>query len=55
MKRTMGILLPTPPSPFSGMPLLGKPCRAHVEQALSNAGITVATKREGWNRNSRST
>ena len=41
MKRTLGILLPTPPTPFSGMPLLGKPCRAHVEQALSNAGIPV--------------
>jgi bifunctional UDP-N-acetylglucosamine pyrophosphorylase / glucosamine-1-phosphate N-acetyltransferase len=41
MKRNLGILLPARDSAFAAMPLLGKPCRAHVEQALTDAGITA--------------
>ncbi len=42
MKRTIGILLSAPVNAFSAMPLLGKPCRAHAEQALADAGVAVA-------------
>ncbi|MCE5342543.1 MAG: hypothetical protein LLF96_03005 [Eubacteriales bacterium] len=42
MKRSLGILLNTVPNGFSAMPLLGLPCRGHVESALGEAGVTVA-------------
>ncbi len=42
MKRIIAILLPVGSSPFSETPLLGKPSRAYVEQALTDAGITLA-------------
>ena len=44
MKRTLGILIASQPNPVTGIPLLGKPCRAHVEQALTDAGISVAAQ-----------
>lgn len=42
MKRSLGILLDTQSAPFSTLPLLGRACRAHVEQAMTDAGIEVA-------------
>jgi bifunctional UDP-N-acetylglucosamine pyrophosphorylase / glucosamine-1-phosphate N-acetyltransferase len=42
MKRVISIILPAPETPFASMLLLGRPCRAYVEQALSDAG-TAAT------------
>ena len=42
MKRNLGILVACEQTPFSNMPLLGKPCRVHVEQALTDAGVSVA-------------
>jgi len=47
MKRSLGILLNTQSQPFSTLPLLGKPCRAHVEQALADAGIAAAATLPG--------
>lgn len=41
MKRNLGILLATEPTTFTTMPLLGKPCRAHVEQAMTDAGVAA--------------
>lgn len=42
MKRTIAILAAAVPNDFTAMPLLGKPCRAYVEQALTDAGIPLA-------------
>jgi len=42
MKRTLGIILPAGENPFTTMPLLGKPCRAHVEQAMTDAELAAA-------------
>ena len=42
MKRTLAIRIATAPNAFAAMPLLGKPCAAHVEQALTDAGIPLA-------------
>ena len=44
MKRNLGIIMPVAANPVLGMPLLGKPCRAHVEQALTDAGIACAAQ-----------
>lgn len=41
MKRNLGVLLATEPTAFTAMPLLGKPCRAHVEQAMTDAGVVA--------------
>lgn len=43
MKRTLGILIANEPAVFSAMPLLGRPCALHVEQAVTDAGYTMAT------------
>lgn len=42
MKRTVAVLLPVAQNAVSTVPLLGKPCRAYVEQALAGAGISLA-------------
>ena len=42
MKRNIAIMLPIGGNALTEMPLLGKPCRAHVEQALTDAGISLA-------------
>lgn len=42
MKRILCVILNNPGNPFSSMPLLGRVCRAHVEQALSDAGLSAA-------------
>ena len=47
MKRVIGIILPAGEPTFSAIPLLGKPCRAHVEQALTDAGIAAAAVSPG--------
>jgi len=41
MKRTLCIILNNPNNPFSAMPLLGRVCRVHVEQALTDAGLSA--------------
>lgn len=42
MKRNVGILIAGSQTSFATMPLLGKPSRAHVEQAMTDAGIPTA-------------
>jgi len=42
MKRTLGILIASPQPEFSDRPLLGRPCRVYVEQALTDAGVSTA-------------
>ena len=42
MKRTMGILIPAEHNAFTALSLLGKTCHAHVEQALTDAGVSLA-------------
>ena len=42
MKRTLGILIASENTEWTSMPLLGKPCRMHVEQSLTDAGFSMA-------------
>ena len=42
IKRTLGILISAQPVGFSAPSLLGRPCREHVEQALTDADISVS-------------
>ena len=44
MKRMLGILMTVPTNPVLTVPLLGKPCRAYVEQALTDAGAPCAAQ-----------
>ena len=42
MKRNLGILIASENAEFSNIPILGKPCRIHVEQAMTDAGVSTA-------------
>lgn len=42
MKRNLGIIISGEANAFADMPLLGKPCHAHVEQALTDAGLAAS-------------